>query len=255
MEKKEAMLGFITMGVGLQAWNGADWTKGEKYRSMRVIFPMFDTAFQFVAVKTSGISSLDQLNGHKIGVGPRAGTGGTYLPNILKVLSIPASIHYGSWEDMKKQLISGEIDAVAFVGGVPFPALSELNATQDLEFIAPSPAQIDKIRRDLPELSPSQVAKATYPSLSSDYVTVGLYNFAVAHKDLPDDLVYKIVKSVFENRGEMVKAQPSAKETTPDNIRRDAMLPLHPGALTYYKEQGLVLPPSLNPLATEKGAQ
>src|SRR5258707_219935 len=51
LEKKQATLAFITMGVGLQAWNGSDWTKGTQYRSMRVIFPMFDTAFQFVAAK------------------------------------------------------------------------------------------------------------------------------------------------------------------------------------------------------------
>src|SRR5215510_15551914 len=49
LEKKQMMLAFTTMGVALQAWTGADWTKGERYRSMRVIFPMYDTAFQFVA--------------------------------------------------------------------------------------------------------------------------------------------------------------------------------------------------------------
>jgi len=51
LERKQATLAFITMGVGLQAWNGSDWTKGTQYRSMRVIFPMYDTAFQFVAAK------------------------------------------------------------------------------------------------------------------------------------------------------------------------------------------------------------
>src|SRR5258707_2233705 len=51
IERKQATLAFITIGVSLQAWNGSDWTKGTQYRSMRVIFPMYDTAFQFVAAK------------------------------------------------------------------------------------------------------------------------------------------------------------------------------------------------------------
>ena len=61
MEKKEAMLGFITMGVALQGWNGVDWAKGTRYRSMRVIFPMYDTAFQFAAPKRLAIKSLNDF--------------------------------------------------------------------------------------------------------------------------------------------------------------------------------------------------
>ena len=244
MEKKEAMLGFITMGVGLQGWNGADWAKGIRYRSMRVIFPMYDTAFQFAALKHLGIKSLDQFAGLLIGVGPRAGTGGTYLPKIFKALAIPVSIRYGSWEDMKAQALAGEIDAVVFVGGIPFPALVELNAAQAVEFIEPSAEQVAIIRKELPEFSPSLVRKGMYPSLIADYATIGLYNFAVAHKDLPDDFVYGVVKAVFENHAELVMAQLSAKETIPSNINRNTIFPLHSGAVRYYREVGVALPPA-----------
>ena len=72
LERKQATLAFITMGVGLQAWNGSDWTKGTQYRSMRVIFPMYDTAFQFVAAKRLRINWLEDLAGLRIGAGPRA---------------------------------------------------------------------------------------------------------------------------------------------------------------------------------------
>jgi TRAP-type uncharacterized transport system substrate-binding protein len=78
--------------------------------------------------------------------------------------------------------------------------------------------------------------------LARDYQTIGLYNFAVAHKDLPNDLVYKIVKAVFDNHEELVKAQSSAKETVPANIGRDTVLPLHPGAERYYREIGIPIP-------------
>jgi uncharacterized protein len=80
LEKKQATLAFITMGVGLQAWNGTDWTKGARYRSMRVLFPMYDTAFQFVAAKRLRINWLEDLAGLRIGAGPRAGTGALICP-------------------------------------------------------------------------------------------------------------------------------------------------------------------------------
>jgi TRAP transporter TAXI family solute receptor len=86
------------------------------------------------------------------------------------------------------------------------------------------------------------VPTGTYSSLARDYQTIGLYNFAVAHKDLPNDLVYRIVKASFDNHDELVKAQSSAKETVPANISRDTVLPLHPGAERYYREIGVPIP-------------
>jgi uncharacterized protein len=242
LEKKQAMLAFITTGVGLQAWNGTDWTKGTRYRSMRVIFPMYDTAFQFVAAKRLRINWLEDLGGLRIGAGPRAGTGGAYLPMILKTLDIKASLRFGAWESMTAQLKSGELDGIVFVAGFPTPALTELIEAQPLDFIQPSADQIAAVRKEIPELSPSTVPAGTYASFAHDYQTVGLFNFAVAHKDLPDELVYKIVKAVFDNREELVKVQASAKETLPANIGRNTILPLHPGAERYYREIGIPIP-------------
>jgi TRAP transporter TAXI family solute receptor len=242
LEKKQVTLAFTTTGVGMQAWNGADWAKGARYRAMRVIFPMFDTAFQFVTAKRLRINWLEDLAGLRIGAGPRAGTAGTYLPMMFKALDIKANLRFGAWESMASQLKSGELDGIAFATGLPTPALTELTATESVDFVQPSADQIAVIRKEMPEISPSTVPAGTYSSLARDYQTVGLYNFAVAHKDLPDDLVYKIVKAVFDNHEELVKAQSSAKETVPANIGRDTVLPLHPGAERYYREIGIPIP-------------
>ncbi|MGA2735287.1 MAG: TAXI family TRAP transporter solute-binding subunit, partial [Syntrophobacteraceae bacterium] len=93
IEAGEAQLGFVTMGAALQAWNGAaEWTSGKQYRSMRALFPMYDTPFQFVASKDSGIRSVAGMAGKRIGVGPRGGTAGTYIPMFLKTLKIDAEL-------------------------------------------------------------------------------------------------------------------------------------------------------------------
>src|SRR6266852_2897503 len=157
LERQQVALAFITMGVGLQAWNGADWTKGTKYRSMRVMFPMYDTAFQVVAAKRLRINWLEDLAGLRIGVGPRAGTGGTYVPAIFKALDINVSIRYGAVESMGSQLISDELDGVVFGTGFPVPALAQLSATHPVDFIQPSAEQVAIIRKQMPEISPSLV--------------------------------------------------------------------------------------------------
>jgi uncharacterized protein len=161
---------------------------------------------------------------------------------MFKALDIKANLRFGAWESMASQLKSDDLDAVVFTAGFPTPALAQLIAAEPLDFVQPSADQIALIRKALPEISRSTVPAQTYPTQEHDYPTIGLYNFAVAHKDLPDDLVYKIVKATFGNREELMKAQSSAKETVPANISRDTVLPLHPGAERYYREIGIPVP-------------
>jgi uncharacterized protein len=245
VEQHKAMLGPTTMGVALQAWNGKGWAKGTQYRSIRAIFPMYDSPFQFVAPKHLNLVSLEGFAGKRIGDGPKARTAGTYVPGIFKTLGIEATLHNGAYDDNMRQVVSGEIDGLAALAGIPMAALAELDAQLPLDYLQPSPAQIALVRKEFPELSPSLIPAATYPSLTTDYHTFGIYNFAVVNEDLPDDIVYKIVKTVFEHHQELVDAHPAAKETIPANVDRDTFLPFHPGAVRYYREIGIDIPAAL----------
>ena len=125
-----AQLGLITMGVGLQGWNGTgDWTKGQKFRNMRALFPMYDTPFQAVVLRRSGITTFAQLDKKRIGVGPRAGTGGTYIPEILKVLGMSAELNFGSFDFMATEFIAGRYDAFVTLIGAPVPTFRRRRRT------------------------------------------------------------------------------------------------------------------------------
>jgi len=245
LDQRKAMLALTTMGVALQAWNGADWTKGKQYRSMRAAFPMYDSPFQFVAPKRLHLGGLEGFAGKRIGDGPKAGTAGTYIPRMFNTLGIAATLRNGAYEDNVHQVASGELDGLVAFAGIPMAGLAELDAQLPLDYLQPSPDQIALVRKDFSEISPSLVPAGTYPSLTADYHSFGIYNFAIVNEDLPDDLVYKIVKAVFEHHQELVKAHPAAKETLAVNVDRDTFLPFHPGAVRYYREIGVDIPAAL----------
>ena len=131
--------------------------------------------------------------------------------------------------------------------GAPVPALKMGEAKEPLKFISLSAEETKKLREEMPELTTSTIAGGTYASLNEDYHTVGLYNFAIGRADLPDDLVYQLVKTVFENQASLVKVHSTARETIPQNVDKDTFLPFHPGAIRYYKEIGIKIPASLVP--------
>jgi uncharacterized protein len=246
LETGQATLGMITMGIGWEAWNGTgEWTKGRRFRAMRAILPMYDSPFTIAVPKRLGVKSLGELAGKRLGAGPRAGTSGTYFPRIFEALGIPVTFVYGSLEEMASQMIGGQLDGAVMATGVPVPALLEVEAKEPLEFIPFTPEQLGTVRRLMPELNASTVSRGSYPSLTADYPTVGLFNFVVAHKDLPEDLVYRAVKAVYDNHERLVRAHSAGRETVPANVSRDTFLPLHPGALRYYREIGVDLPAAL----------
>ena len=91
-----------------------------------------------------------------------------------------------------------------------------------------SQGEIVALRLAMPELTPSVIPAGLYPSLLKDYRTVGLYNFAVANKDLPNDLAYAIVDAVFANQEALVRAHPAAAATVRANFSHNGFLPYHP---------------------------
>jgi TRAP transporter TAXI family solute receptor len=246
IENGDAPLGFVTMGTALQAWRGTgEWTHGKQLRSMRALFPMYDTPFQFAMDQASGVSTFAEMAGKRLGVGPHGGTGGTYLPLVFKVLNIPVTLRYGAWDTLAAQSRSHLLDGIVGAVGVPAPFITTLDAAEPLRFVAPNDEEIAALRTAMPELGISLMPAGAYPSLKNEYKTVGLFNFAVASKDLPDDLVYDIVKAFFANHDRMVKVHPTAQESVVENLKRNEFLPYHPGAVRYYREIGIALPPAL----------
>ena len=240
VQGKQIELGMVTMGVALQAWNGTgDWTKGQQMRDVRALFPMYDTPFHFVVLRRSGITNVSQLAGKRVGVGPRAGTPGTYFPLMFQALGLQnVTVRNGQAADMGSQLGDGLIDCFAFAAGLPIPNFSELSASQDVTFFGFTPAEVAKLTQAMPELSPASIPAGTYKQMAQADATVGLFNFAIAHRTVPDSLAYAIVKAVHENHDGMVKGHAAAKETVPANLGKNTFLPFHPGAAKYYREKG-----------------
>ena len=248
VDEKKIELGMVTTGVALQALQGdAAWTKGRKYENIRALFPMYDTPFQCVALTKSGITDFRQLEGKTVGTGPKAGTTGTYFPLIFDALGMKAMTRNGQSADMGDQLSDGIIDAFCYGAGVPIPVFSQLDRDKEVVFFTLGDADIATVRGKLPEFSAALVPKGAYRQQTADQKTIGLYNFAIAHRDMTDDLAYAITRTALENAARLAKSHPAGRETIAANAGRNSFLAFHPGAVRYYKEKGVKLDPAALP--------
>lgn len=235
LEAGQIQLAFVTLGVAQQAWNGGgEWTGGKQFRAMRAVFPMYDTPFQFMVLQESGIQSIAEFTDKRVGIGPQGGTSGIYMPEFFKILKVSPAIRTGSWSDLAAAMQARSLDALAVGAGVPFPEFAELERKNKVRYLPLTAAQMVALRLAIPELGSSVVPAGAYPSLNRHYQTVGLYNFAVAHRTLPDDLVYAITAAVFANNDELMQIHHAAADTVPANFTRNTILPFHGGAARWY---------------------
>jgi len=247
VQRREVELGMVTMGVALQAWNGTGaWTQGNKFQDIRALFPMYDTPFHGIALKRSGITRMAQLAGRNVGVGPRGGTPGTYFPQMLEVLGYrPAAVRFGSGSDMAGQLQDGLLDAFLFASGVPVPAFSEAETQSEVNFLDFTAEEVAKLTQAFPELTPGTLPANTYRTAGRPLNVVGMFNFAIGHKSLPEDLVYEIVKAVLGQNERLKQAIAAGAETRAENASKNTFLPYHPGAARYLREVGQRIPDNL----------
>ncbi len=244
----QMQFGQVTMGPAYDAWTGeSSLAPGLKHDKVRAIFPMYQTSFHGIAPAGAGVGTMRDLAGKTVGFGPATGTAATMYPRFFSTLGVDSEARHGGAADLTGQLQDGLIDAFAFAAGIPIPVFSQFEAQQAASIFAFTPDDIDTLVAAFPSVSAFDIPAATYSTLDADLPTLSMWNFAISSADVPESLVYEVVKTVMENHDRMLQVHKAAKETLAENIIYNAFLPFHAGAVRYFQEQGLEIPTELIP--------
>ncbi len=243
LENKQLDFGLCTAAPMYEGWHGQGWAKGKQYQNMRAIVPMFTTYFHAYAPKKTGIKSVADLNGKTVGVGAVGTTPAVYWPLVFEVLGVkPGRIVNAGWSDLASQMKDGMLDAVATASGLPWGGITELEVITEVNVFGLSQEEASKFMAKYPFFSPGAIPKGVYKAnQDAEIPTVTVWNFILAQRDTPEDFVYEVVKKTFENVDILITAHASAKETKPEFIVHSP-IPVHPGAVKYYREKGIAIP-------------
>lgn len=247
-QSKEVTISGVSAPAIYEGWQGINWAKGTKHQDIRCIFPMYNTYFQIYTLKKTGIRAVKDLNGKAVGVGPTGGTSALLWPRFLEYLEIkPSRIVNGSSSDLADQLKDGLVHANAQSVGIPWATITQTETLDDVTILGVSKADAVKIIEKLPYLSPGIIPKGTYKANTDMEIdTLTFWSFYITHKDVPEDFIYAVVKNVLDNRDLLVASHKAALETKPEFIVHSP-IPLHPGAVKYYKEKGVAIPDKIMP--------
>lgn len=248
LELKQVEFGGVTAGPAYEGWYGSGWAKGKKHQNLRVLIPMYTSYFHVYALKKSGIKSLNDLNGKSVGLSTIGTTPALYFPEVFKVGGIkPSRIANASSEDLGSQVKDGMLDANGQSVGLPWPTIAEVETTHDINIFGVPKEIATKFMEQFPFFSPGTIPKGTYKSNKDyDIPTITIWSFILTHKDMPEDFIYEVVKKIYENVDILIATHRSAREVKPEFIV-NSTIPLHPGAIRYYKEIGIKIPEKIIP--------
>ena len=243
----DAQFGMTTMGPAAESIAGTNpIAPGLQMTGACAMFPMYQTPFSITALKSSGITTIDEIPpGSKIGFGPAGSTSDTYFPRIMEELGVDFERRNGGWTDLGGQLQDGLIDVIAFAAGVPVPAVSQLEVQTDVNIIEFTDAEQAKVIEAFP-VSQFEISADTYTTLTSGARSVSMWNFAIANCDLPENLVEAVVDVVMSDNARMVNIHKAARSTLPEHWDKNSVLKWHPGAAKWFRENaGADIPPDM----------
>jgi TRAP transporter TAXI family solute receptor len=233
----------FALGDSLKAaWEG-DEDAGFKSRlnRLRTIGAIYPNYIQIVATADSGIKTLSDLKGKSLSVGaPKSGTelnsrailaaaGMTYR-NIGKVEYLP----FAESVDLMK---NRQLDATLQSAGLGVASLRDLSMSTDITVVSVPKSIVDKIG---PPFVPAMIPANTYTGQDKDVPTAAVVNYLVTSSAVSDDLAYQMTRLIFESLPELVTAHAAGKEIRLETAAAGIPVPLHPGAIRYYREKGVM---------------
>lgn len=255
LKNKEAHLAILQSLFGLNAYRGQGPYEGRAVKGFRSLTMLWENVEHFCLLKKYVESgTIEDLGGldKKFSIGKRgSGTEGSGR-TILKALGIDPEkamvLEYLGYNPSAQAMMDGRIVGMNTPAGPPVAAVTQLFAqlgSKRVSVLDFTDDQLATIRESYPIWDRFVVKAGTYPGQEADINTISQPNFLAVRPDISEETVYKITKTIYENLPFLVGIHKATKAMSLDRAITGLPVPLHPGALKYYKEKGLTIPESL----------
>lgn len=242
--------GDVDMGVAQSDWqfHGYNGTAPKKFpagafKELRAVFSVHAEPFTVVARADSGIKTFEDLKGKKVNVGnPGSGQRGTMEVIMEKMGWTMGDFAVASELKSSEQaaaLCDGKVDAIIFTAGHPNGSIKEATTSCDARLIPVDNDVAKKLASDNDYYAMTTIPAGMYKGTDTDIATFGVGATFVSSTAASDEVIYQMVKSVFENFKRFKKMHPAFAHLEEKNMIVDNLsAPLHDGAVRYYKEKG-----------------
>lgn len=249
----EAEIAWTQNDVMSYAYDGGDFFAGTVADNFSAIAAVYPEVIQLVVAKDSGITSVKELAGHQVSVGPM---GSGHYFNALQILEINGM----TIDDIKPQYLSNseviesfqnkQIDAFFLTAAYPHATVTDVCLKREIEIIGFTEDEIKALQEKYSFFVTDTIPAGTYEGVAEEKLVPAISAVLVARDDVAEDVVYELTKALFEHSDELTNAKKSyisvesaVKGIPVKSADKEAGVTIgsfHPGALKYFKEIGVI---------------
>lgn len=243
--------GELDMGVAQSDWQFHAYNGTSKFaeqganKDLRAVFSVHPEPFTVVARKDSGIKNFEDIKGKRVNIGnPGSGQRGTMQVAMdamgIKVSDLKLASELKAAEQASA-LCDNKVDAMVYVVGHPNGSIKEATTSCDSVIVNVAGPAIEKLIKDNSYYRTATIPGGMYRGTDTDTKTFGVGATFVSSAKVPEDVIYNVVKAVFENFEDFQKLHPAFANLKKEEMIKDGLsAPLHKGAAKYYKEAGMM---------------
>ena len=230
-------------GLYFFAYEGKGTFEGKPMKELRGLVPLYAEPIHFLVAKGSNIKSIKDLKGKRVSVGAVGSGTEVTVRTLLKVAGLdpdkdikPENL---GLSDTAGAFADKNIDAALTVGALGIAGVVEITTLGTAEFRDIPADVIAKLGKELPYYLPFDIPANTYKGQTKPVKALASWNVLITTEKLGDEDAYKMTKALYEHKQDILNISTRLASMSPENLKY-IQVPLHKGALKYYKEIGAV---------------
>lgn len=243
ISNEETELAFVAASSAYDSVKGQGAFVDNKIENVRGILSLYPEAVQIVSTD-SNIKSVYDLKGKKVAVGAVGSGTETMARTILGIYGMSyddITEDFLGFTDASTGLKDNTIDAAFIWAGVPTSGVMDLGSQHDISLINFEAEEVAKLKEISPYTVTIDIDKSIYSSLIEDCTTIAIPAILVGDSNLSEEFVYQLLVNTFENPEVLQKAHTRGYDITMETALEGLDgIEIHPGAIKYYKEKGLL---------------
>lgn len=248
LARGEAEIAFGQSGIVYYAVNAVGPFRGRpRQGAVRGLTYLYPNVIHVLAREGSGVTRVADVDGRPLAPGPRDSATEINARELLEVHGVSygegsgtRALYLGYGESVNA-LARGKADAAVIAGGVPTPAVVDALSSGVARLIGLEEDRIRALIARHPWYTPFTIPAGAYPGQSEPVRTVAVSNILIARADLPDDLTYDVLRTLYAESEELARTHPAGRLQLPAALRGiTGVVPLHPGAARFFREAGIL---------------
>jgi uncharacterized protein len=238
--------GIVQSDWQYHAYKGTGFFSDQKpFKELRSVFSLYTETFTMAVLEKSGIKKIDDIVGKRVNFGPQGSGMNATMEVLMEAKGWTkdsfAAVNYLQPSEQPKALCDGKIDVMIYAAGNPNGVLQEATQTCRVKILSIDSETIEKLVKEDPFYAKAMIPGGVYAGNPKNIETFGVKASVVTSEKASSDVVYNMTKAVFENLDNLKTLHPVFSSLKKESmIREGNSAPIHPGALKYFKEAGLL---------------